>query len=265
MEIDDDDADDNNATVAAINEVNPAEAIAAPSVRGGLNPEAARLFRVYRTMANMLSERGYMVPKTMRELTPAQFKMKFGEHPDREALTVLVEKVDDEKNQLFVFFPTDEKVGVKPIKTFTQRMQAEGVVNAIMVLRVDITAFAKQALQEMSDNFRIEHFKESELLVDITQHTVRFATSGHGPCTCNIPLTHCSPLVLGIFVFIFDSWYRNIKSSRPPKRPNCSNATGSRKHSCRAYKRTIRWRDTTACAGGRSSKLSDRPKRPDAT
>jgi DNA-directed RNA polymerases I, II, and III subunit RPABC1 len=181
MEIDDDDADDNNATAAVSNEVNPAEAIAAPSVRGGLNPEAARLFRVYRTMANMLSERGYMVPKTMRELTPAQFKMKFGEHPDREALTVLVEKVDDEKNQLFVFFPTDEKVGVKPIKTFTQRMQAEGVVNAIMVLRVDITAFAKQALQEMSDNFRIEHFKESELLVDITQHTVRFATSCLGP------------------------------------------------------------------------------------
>lgn len=153
-------------------EVNPAEAIAAPHVRGGLNPETARLFRVYRTMANMLSERGYMVPKTMRELTPAQFKLKFGDYPDRESLTVLVEKVDDEKNQLFVFFPTDEKVGVKPIKTFTQRMQAEGVVNAIMVLRVDITAFAKQALLEMSDNFRIEHFKETELLVDITKHTV---------------------------------------------------------------------------------------------
>jgi DNA-directed RNA polymerase I, II, and III subunit RPABC1 len=49
-------------------------------------------------------------------------------------------------------------------------MRAEGVSNAIMVLRVDITPFAKQALQEMSDSFRIEHFKESELLVDITKH-----------------------------------------------------------------------------------------------
>ena len=38
------------------------------------------------------------------------------------------------------------------------------------VLRVDITPFAKQAVQEMSDAFRIEHFKEAELLVDITQH-----------------------------------------------------------------------------------------------
>ena len=56
------------------------------------------------------------------------------------------------------------------LQTYTDRMRAEGVTNAIIVLRVDITPFAKQAVQEMSDSFRIEHFKESELLVDITQH-----------------------------------------------------------------------------------------------
>jgi DNA-directed RNA polymerase I, II, and III subunit RPABC1 len=78
------------------------------------------------------------------------------------------EKGDDESNQLFVFFPEDEKVGVKPIKIYTDRMRAEGVSNAIMVLRVDITPFAKQAVQEMSDSFRLEHFKESELLVDVS-------------------------------------------------------------------------------------------------
>eukprot|EP00543_Licmophora_paradoxa_P009044 CAMPEP_0202446468 /NCGR_PEP_ID=MMETSP1360-20130828/4942_1 /ASSEMBLY_ACC=CAM_ASM_000848 /TAXON_ID=515479 /ORGANISM="Licmophora paradoxa, Strain CCMP2313" /LENGTH=231 /DNA_ID=CAMNT_0049062945 /DNA_START=165 /DNA_END=860 /DNA_ORIENTATION=+ len=147
-----------------------AAAIGAPSVKGGLNPEASRLFRVYRTISNMLTNRGYMVPKDLRVMTPSLFVTKFGEYPEREALTILVEKADDETNQLFIFFPTDEKVGVKPIKVFTDRMRAEAVTNAIMVLRVDITPFAKQALQEMSDSFRIEHFKEAELLVDITQH-----------------------------------------------------------------------------------------------
>ena len=145
-------------------------AIAAPTVRGGLDPDAARLFRVYRTISNMLTSRGYMVPKEMREMTPAAFKARFGERPSREALTILVEKADDENNQLFVFFSEEEKVGVRPIKVFTDRMRAEGVSNAIMVLRVDITPFAKSALSEMSDSFRIEHFKEVELLVDITQH-----------------------------------------------------------------------------------------------
>jgi len=51
-------------------------------------------------------------------------------------------------------------------------MKEENVLNAILVLRVDITPFAKQAVQEISDKFRIEHFKEAELLVDITEHTL---------------------------------------------------------------------------------------------
>ncbi len=124
-----------------------AAAIAAPSIRGGLNPEASRLFRVYRTISNMLDKRGYMVPKDMREMTPASFRERFGEFPSRESLTVLVEKADDESNQLFVFFPEDEKVGVKPIKVYTDRMRSENVANAIMILRVAITPFATQAVQ----------------------------------------------------------------------------------------------------------------------
>jgi DNA-directed RNA polymerase I, II, and III subunit RPABC1 len=142
------------------------------NARGGLTPEASRLFRVYKTVSAMLDKRGYIVPKDMKEITPASFTAKYGEFPTRESLTMLVEKADDETNQLFVFFPEDEKVGVKPIKVYTDRMREESVGNAILVLRVDITPFAKQAVQEMSDSFRIEHFKEAELLVDITEHTL---------------------------------------------------------------------------------------------
>ena len=87
-------------------------------------------------------------------------------------IETIKEKPDDSTNQLFVFFPEDEKVGVKPIKILTDRMKDEQVSNAILVLRGDITPFAKQAVMEMSDSFRIEHFKEPELLVDITQHTL---------------------------------------------------------------------------------------------
>lgn len=64
--------------------------IAPPSIRGGLNPEASRLFRSYRTISNMLSKRGYMIPKEMREMTPVTFKQRFGETPSRESLTILV-------------------------------------------------------------------------------------------------------------------------------------------------------------------------------
>ncbi|KAL7534571.1 hypothetical protein ACHAXR_005965 [Thalassiosira sp. AJA248-18] len=139
---------------------------------GTLTAEASRLFRVYKTISSMLSKRGYMVSREMREMAPSDFTQRFGEYPSREGLTILVEKADDETNNLFVFFPEDEKVGVKPIKNLTDRMKDEGVSSAILVLRGDITPFAKQAVLEMSDSFRIEHFKEAELLVDITDHTL---------------------------------------------------------------------------------------------
>lgn len=138
--------------------------------RSGLSPEASRLFRVYKTIAAMLKKRDYSVPRELLEMTPATFTNKFGEHPSRDSLTILVEKADDEQNQLFVFFPQDEKVGVKPIKEYTERMREEAVANAILILRLGMTPIAKQAVQEVSDSVRIEHFMESELLVDITEH-----------------------------------------------------------------------------------------------
>ena len=135
-----------------------------------MSAETGRLFRVYKTVAAMLHKRGYMVPRELRDLTPAIFLQRFTDQPSRDALTMLVEKDDDETNQLFVFFPEDEKVGVKPIKVLTDRMKDEDVHRAILVLRQDITPLARQAVQELSDSFRIETFKESDLLIDITEH-----------------------------------------------------------------------------------------------
>jgi len=65
-------------------------ATSAPTLRGGLTPDASRLFRVYKTVSAMLNKRGYMVPREMREMTPPGFTQKFGEHPSRESLTILV-------------------------------------------------------------------------------------------------------------------------------------------------------------------------------
>lgn len=61
-----------------------------PTPSTTLNSEASRLFRVYKTISTMLDKRGYMIPKSMREMTPTDFVQKFGEYPTREALTILV-------------------------------------------------------------------------------------------------------------------------------------------------------------------------------
>ena len=119
----------------------------------------------------MLSKRGYIVPDEHIQMSTDAFLEKFGAEPSRDALSILVEKVDDAADQLFVFFPTDEKVGVKPIKLYCQRMKEQNVMRAIIIVKGNLTPFAKSALREMAQRgYRIEYFRDAEMLVDITEH-----------------------------------------------------------------------------------------------
>ena len=133
-------------------------------------PATSRLHRCYRVIHNMLSRRGYVVGDETKELSLTSFVEKFGQHPDRQQLTVIVANEEATEDKIIVFFPEDEKVGVKPIKIYTDQMREMGIKRAILVLRQGITPFAKQGVAEMSDEFSIEHFREAELLIDITEH-----------------------------------------------------------------------------------------------
>ena len=137
-----------------------------------LNAEASRLFRVRKTTVKMLHNRGYIVSENELSMTAGEFQAKFGDMPTREMMTILVERMDDPTDNLFVFFPEDTKVGVKPIRNYCNRMKDENVTKAILVVQEGITPFARQALNEMAPRYKIEHFRESELLVDITEHTL---------------------------------------------------------------------------------------------
>jgi len=71
--------------------------------------------------------------------------------------------------QVFVFFPEEEKVGVKTIKTFAERMRNEGVNRAVMVTQVNMTPFARQCLQEMAPKYYIE-------VVSLLQQSLRLCS-----------------------------------------------------------------------------------------
>ena len=74
------------------------------------------LYRVRRTLHEMLKDRGYLIDQADIDLSEEDFKEQHGEVPSREQLTILVQKRDDPTEQVYVFWPTDPKVGVKPIK-----------------------------------------------------------------------------------------------------------------------------------------------------
>merc|ERR1712048_1187204 len=125
----------------------------------------------------MCHDRGYLVTQDELDQTLEQFAEQFGDrpsegHPSRGDLSVLVAHNDDPTDQMFVFFPEEEKVGIKTIKQYCTRMQEESISRAIIVVQMGMTPSAKQALVDMAPKYILEHFLETELLVNVTEHTL---------------------------------------------------------------------------------------------
>ncbi|KAE9444732.1 hypothetical protein C3L33_23370, partial [Rhododendron williamsianum] len=81
----------------------------------------------------MLCDRGYLVGDFELEMTKHQFIQKYGETMKREDLVINKVKRNDSSDQIYVFFPEEQKVGVKTMKTYTNRMKSENVFRAILV------------------------------------------------------------------------------------------------------------------------------------
>lgn len=139
---------------------------------GSALDNATRLFRVRKTCLEMLNDRGYLIGQDDLEETRDIFTQKFSEEPKRDDLTLLAPKQEDPTDQMFVFFPNEDKVGVRTIKTYADRMKTEGVTRALMVVQANLTPFAKQAVGEMHSKLHMEVFQELELLINITRHVL---------------------------------------------------------------------------------------------
>ncbi|XP_004307246.1 PREDICTED: DNA-directed RNA polymerases II and IV subunit 5A-like [Fragaria vesca subsp. vesca] len=134
--------------------------------------EIMRLYRVRKTVMQMLKDRDYLIVDHDLNMTMSQFKNKYGEHMKREDLTINRRKRGDESDQIYVFFPDEPKVGVKTMKSYITRMNQENVIRAILVAQQNLTPFAKTSISEMGSKYHLEIFQEAELLVNIKEHVL---------------------------------------------------------------------------------------------
>ncbi|XP_074340824.1 DNA-directed RNA polymerases II and IV subunit 5A-like [Apium graveolens] len=134
--------------------------------------EVNRLFRIRRTVMQMLEDRGYLVAEAEKEMSKNQFLEKYGENVKREDLVICKSKKNSPSDQIYVFYPEEAKVGVKTMKTYTNRMKSENVFRAILVVQQSLTPFARSCQAEISSKFQLEVFQEHELLVNIKEHVL---------------------------------------------------------------------------------------------
>ncbi|GAB2224669.1 hypothetical protein Droror1_Dr00005435, partial [Drosera rotundifolia] len=132
--------------------------------------EISRMHKVRRTLMEMLNDRGYDVAEFEINMTKQQFIQKYGENMKREDLVILKARINNPEEQIYVFFPDGDKVGVKTVKDCANRMKSENISRAILVTKRNLTPFAKSCLSDIQSKFYIETFMESELLINVTKH-----------------------------------------------------------------------------------------------
>lgn len=81
--------------------------------------------------------------------------------------------------QIYVFYPEEPKVGVKTMKTYTNRMKSENVFRAILVVQQNLTPFARTCIAEISSKFNLEVFQVN---ANIFIYVSTFGSSSWSKC-----------------------------------------------------------------------------------
>eukprot|EP01006_Ploeotia_vitrea_P024284 TRINITY_DN57054_c0_g1_i1.p3 TRINITY_DN57054_c0_g1~~TRINITY_DN57054_c0_g1_i1.p3 ORF type:complete len:229 (-),score=109.27 TRINITY_DN57054_c0_g1_i1:914-1555(-) len=140
--------------------------------------DVLQLFRVRKTVLQMLEDRGYLVSKDVVDKTLEEFRQEMcrdGE-VNRDQL-VLQGEAKTDREKIMVFFATPDQakkdVSVTKIRTYVERMRELSIKRGVVIVPTGLSPFAKQILKELPGRGIImELFRDSELLVNITEHVL---------------------------------------------------------------------------------------------
>ncbi|MCH80488.1 DNA-directed RNA polymerases I II and III subunit RPABC1, partial [Trifolium medium] len=121
--------------------------------------EMTRLYRVRKTVMEMLRDRGYLVGDFEVDMSKHEFREKYGENMKREDLVINKTKKNKPSDQIYVFFPEEVKVGIHVLRTYINRMKSENVYRAILVCQSSLTTQSKNFIFEMASKFHLEIFQ----------------------------------------------------------------------------------------------------------
>lgn len=133
------------------------------------NNETTKIFLIRKRCFMVLQSRGYVVEEGL-SVTLECFKNIFGDCQSRANITILVKKVNDASDQILVFFPDEDNVGINTIKFYCAQMKKFTVRKAIVVLKNKMTSFAKNAIEICGNEYEFECFRDKDLLGMETLH-----------------------------------------------------------------------------------------------
>lgn len=145
--------------------------------------ETARLYRVSRTIHELVKDRGYAISD--QELTlpfheftathaPGGGSVDKGQLNFSAAKDITEQDIEKQReaDQVYVFYADEPSVGIKTMRKFISILEEQKIQKGIIIYKTNMTPSANKVITAMQAQFRIEPFSEAELLVNITRHTL---------------------------------------------------------------------------------------------
>ncbi|KAG9392226.1 DNA-directed RNA polymerase RPB5 subunit eukaryote/virus [Carpediemonas membranifera] len=141
-----------------------------------MNEELSNVFRVQRTVFEMLRDRGFKVREEDLTMDFATFKDHHAGNPQvRDALTIETHMENDPEDNIRVIFDNSEKrLTVKMAETAVKNNISTGTRRCIMIGRQAISPAVEQFAEKvnLTSDTRLDLFCEEELIVNITKHVL---------------------------------------------------------------------------------------------
>jgi DNA-directed RNA polymerase I, II, and III subunit RPABC1 len=159
---------------------------------GVVGKEVTRLWRAWRTVHEMVQDRGYILAEEEVKISLDSFRLQYckdnGE-PNREKMTFSASPSEDMMKKYAIeptaadpnpkvdvgtiyveFVPDTGSIGVQQMKKFVTFCNEHSHKSGIMVTNSAISAQARRIINGARDYAYIEVFLEEDLLVNITRH-----------------------------------------------------------------------------------------------
>lgn len=153
--------------------------------------EMTRLWRTWRTVFEMLQDRGYEVTEEEVQISLEEFKQKYSDplgYPDRNKMKVQARPTEAMQHKytaiktnanpdpqpdcgiIYVeFCPDSTGVGTKQVRAFNHVVDENNFHTGVFITQTPISPSAVRLLSGVPGRI-CEHFQEQDLLVNITRH-----------------------------------------------------------------------------------------------
>ncbi|OSX57839.1 hypothetical protein POSPLADRAFT_1041635 [Postia placenta MAD-698-R-SB12] len=137
--------------------------------------ESAKLWKVNRTIHELVKDRGFQVSDDEINMDLATFRSHYASQMgsvDRTQLNFFTNHRNNPMTHIFIFFSEEKSVGVKTMRKMLHILEEKNIQQGIMVYPGSMTPSARKVIAAMASQYRLEEFSEADLLVNITHHTL---------------------------------------------------------------------------------------------